>query len=803
MWFSSLWSTASPKPSSVGATSTSTAPTYSRLNEWRAKLQFPHALMSHRGGSLERVENTLPAFRFSANVLKVDLLELDVYMTKDGHPVVFHDSDLGRLCGIPDKKISQYNYKDLPPLLIPEKLKDVTEVIEDPESRRIPLLKELLDEFPKYPMQIDVKEGSEEMVIKVGNLIRAYSRESQTVWGSFHSAPCNQPGYDPAQYASYYQAYAAYSQGTQSVAPPGPAPPPGIGLPPASYASVASMPPPGLAPNHPPTHAPPPGLTGPPPSPAPVAPSSVAPTVDTSTPEYAAWYAQWQAYQKAAAAAAQKPAYIPVKSQQPPAASSSAAFSAASQKTEEASPAKKTGWPDSLKKYVTKVFAACSAENRDAVEKQLKELIGAITAKNALYDTNWDKMPLPIQCVNLDKASSTTNSKSALTANGSSPSSPALSSKKRRKGAGINLDEVPDQGVGDGPEEDDPMAGLSHLPPHLRQEELARREARASRFKQAQEEEREKQRIRKKQNDKARELALAMGPDNTDVIDWDEFTIVGVCTKLEKNYLRLTSAPDPSTVRPLHILKQTLDMLLKKWKKEANYPYICDQFKSLRQDLTVQRIRNDFTVRAYECHARIALEKGDVGEYNQCQAQLKELYRLGLPGCTDEFLGYRILYMIYTLNRTDLVNILAELTDEEKKGTGVSHALTVRTAVAIGDYHSLFTAYLNSPNMSNYLMDFFIERERYKALRAICRSYRPYIGVDFVARELGWVHPADSEDLAREQTGKCREWLSEIGTPFTDAELSMIDTKAATPFFVSKVNVVMQKGVDIKGQLNN
>lgn len=28
---------------------------------------------------------------------------------------------------------------------------------------------------------------------------------------------------------------------------------------------------------------------------------------------------------------------------------------------------------------------------------------------------------------------------------------------------------------------------------------------------------------------------------NADVIDWDEYTIVGTCTKLEKGYLRLTS----------------------------------------------------------------------------------------------------------------------------------------------------------------------------------------------------------------------------------------------------------------------
>jgi len=79
------------------------------------------------------------------------------------------------------------------------------------------------------------------------------------------------------------------------------------------------------------------------------------------------------------------------------------------------------------------------------------------------------------------------------------------------------------------------------------------------------------------------------------VFDWDRYTIVGTSQEIFKDYLRLTSEPKPETIRPYPVLQRTLTELKKRWKNKesfgTSYNWICNQLKSLRQDLTVCRIR--------------------------------------------------------------------------------------------------------------------------------------------------------------------------------------------------------------------
>jgi hypothetical protein len=403
----------------------------------------------------------------------------------------------------------------------------------------------------------------------------------------------------------------------------------------------------------------------------------------------------------------------------------------------------KVDWPPPVREYVQRCFAPesqISGIDPQMIEAKLKEVITKAAEGNTLMDVDWANLPLPQQLIQQERSLTQSfdhhtpgdvnwestepvmdnglskkrkltpnftdnHSKKKTTPTQTSSSPPWAKEKKEESGK-----------FGDRITFANTKQG-NKLEKRLRKQQEALGKG-SSKFQAAAE--KRKQRFGAQLDDSP---PWASHHSSSDTIEAPTGPVIGTCQKLEKNYFRLTSPPKPEEVRPQDVLEKTFALLKKKWSAETNYVYICDQFKSMRQDLLVQHIKNKFTVSVYELHARIALEKKDLGEYNQCQTQLRALYAMGIEGDRVEFMAYRILYFVHTCNRIGMNDVLADITPEDRLQPPIQHALAVRSAQASGNYHKLLAKlYQGVPNMGAYLMDLFVDRERIAALAVICRS---------------------------------------------------------------------------------
>ncbi|KAI9844821.1 MAG: Leukocyte receptor cluster (LRC) member 8 [Sclerophora amabilis] len=478
---------------------------------------------------------------------------------------------------------------------------------------------------------------------------------------------------------------------------------------------------------------------------------------------------------------------------------------------------KKIDWPQPVRRYVQRAF---QPENnipgigREEMESKLKETITRANEQDSLSLIDWDVLPLPQAIIQKERKRSneapaqvpwrdrTLNNPRIGDSKGQKMAENDLQSKKRKSTDlfNSNMDgtaqHVPWRKTNKGNTFEDrithrqiPMEEPSEKRPQNDPDAIYGKNT--SKLSNGHLEKRQKRFDDGRFGTHSPKKNWA-SRDESPASDIPTGPVVGRCQDLEKRYFRLTSAPNPDTVRPLPVLELTLDLLKKKWRKDNNYSYICDQFKSLRQDLTVQHIKNEFTVSTYEIHARIALEKGDLGEYNQCQTQLRVLYSQNLGGHPMEFKAYRILYFIHTCNRTDMNDVLADLTPIEKKDPAVKHALDVRSTLALGNYHRFFRLYLETPNMGAYLMDMFVVRERLTALANICRAYRPDVKIRFVTEELGFETDGESVQFLVDHNGQSLLEEREEG-------IRLLTTKAGQLFDLAKDAAFRR--VDIKGQI--
>lgn len=143
-------------------------------------------VIAHQGGDGLWPSNTLFAFEHAAE-LGVDVLEMDIHMTKDGVLVVSHDETVDRLTDgeglIKEKILAEVQSYDAAYDWSP--LDDGAEFPYRGQGITIPTLESVFERFPDYRMNIEIKQAEPSIAKPFCDLIRAHDMQDKVLVASF------------------------------------------------------------------------------------------------------------------------------------------------------------------------------------------------------------------------------------------------------------------------------------------------------------------------------------------------------------------------------------------------------------------------------------------------------------------------------------------------------------------------------------------------------------------------------------------------------------------------------------------
>ena len=135
-------------------------------------------IIAHRGASYDAPENTLPAVTLAWE-RNADAVEMDGFLSKDGHVVAIHDKDTGRVAG-DSRKVSDQTLAEL-------KAHDVGSWKDAKYAgTHIPTVTEVLATVPDgKPLGIEVKGGNREIVPALEKALDAAGKREQVNFIAF------------------------------------------------------------------------------------------------------------------------------------------------------------------------------------------------------------------------------------------------------------------------------------------------------------------------------------------------------------------------------------------------------------------------------------------------------------------------------------------------------------------------------------------------------------------------------------------------------------------------------------------
>lgn len=128
------------------------------LTLFQAQAAIPQHLpeiIPHRGGRAESPENTMQSFKDCVS-LGAKTLEMDVQVTKDGLPVIYHPGDLSANTDGAGK-VNEFSYGELKKLDAAYKFQKNGAFPERGKGHKIPLFEEILTAFPNVKIIVDLK----------------------------------------------------------------------------------------------------------------------------------------------------------------------------------------------------------------------------------------------------------------------------------------------------------------------------------------------------------------------------------------------------------------------------------------------------------------------------------------------------------------------------------------------------------------------------------------------------------------------------------------------------------------------
>ena len=143
----------------------------------------PH-IIAHQGSSLDLPPNTLEAFQLALDQ-GADIIELDIWRSKDGTWVVIHDRNLSRITGV-NKDITKLTFEELQLLDAGYNFSDSSgNYLYRNKGYKIPSLEQVFKQFNNEKINIEIKTVSKLGLSDLVQMIKKYQMEKKVLVVSF------------------------------------------------------------------------------------------------------------------------------------------------------------------------------------------------------------------------------------------------------------------------------------------------------------------------------------------------------------------------------------------------------------------------------------------------------------------------------------------------------------------------------------------------------------------------------------------------------------------------------------------